>query len=172
MYPCYQKNIVGGRESFPFSWIVGENLLYIALWGISGYLLWPIWIVAGLPVLTIIWAILVVVVQILLKKHNCSGCYYYDKWCHLGWGKMASTLFEQDSGDPKLGMKLAFFYILPPPLILIAAIAAGLLKDVSGLYWFMTGVFVVLNGLTFPIRKTGCGQCAMRKGCPGSAVKT
>jgi len=79
MYKCYQENIVAGNESFPRSWVIGENLLYLAMWTLTGYLLWPIWMPLGLPLLSIIWVILVVIIQILLKKHNCSGCYYYGK---------------------------------------------------------------------------------------------
>ena len=99
MYKCYQEGIVNGTESFPLSWIIGENLLHVTMWVLAGSLLWPVWTPSGIPLLTIAWAILVVVVQVLLKKHNCSGCYYYDKRCHLGWGKISSAMFEQDSGS-------------------------------------------------------------------------
>lgn len=172
MYPCYRDNIVEGKESFPLSWILSENLLHLAMWILAGALLWPIWMPLGLPVLTIFWAILVVVVQILLKKHNCSGCYYYDKRCHLGWGEISSALFAQDSGNPDIGMKLSLFYIVPPPLVLIVAIIFGATQHVSTIYWIMLALYVVLNGLTFPLRKKGCALCAMREVCPGSAAKS
>lgn len=172
MYPCYQSNIVQGKESFPLGWIIGENLLHLTIWVLAGALLWPVWMPAGIPVLTILWAALVVVIQILLKKHNCSGCYYYDKWCHLGWGKLSSALFEQDSGNPDLGMKLSLFYLASPPLILIASLIFGIVQNVSPAYWGMLALYVVLNGATFPLRKKGCSHCAMREVCPGSAAKS
>lgn len=171
MYTCYQDHIVAGDESFPLPRVIAENLFYLAMWVLSGFLLWPLWMPFGLPLLTIIWAILVVVIQVLLKKHNCSGCYYYGKMCHLGWGKIAAAMFTPDSGSPKTGMKLAFFYILPPPLIFVAALAYAIIKSPAWVYWLVLSLFVILNAASFPVRKNGCGLCAMRETCPGSAAK-
>ena len=171
MYACYQDKIVKGNESFPLTWVLVENLLYLAIWIVAGYLLWPVWTPFGLPVLTIAWAALVIVVQVLLKKHNCSGCYYYDKRCHLGWGKISAVMFAQDSGDPQIGKKLSLFYIVPPPLILIVSLVFGIIQGVSWGYWGVLLLYVGLNGITFPVRKKGCALCAMRQVCPGSAAK-
>ena len=172
MYKCYQDKIVPGTESFPLAWIIGENLFYLIMWVLAGYLLWPIWIPFGLPWLTIIWAVVVVTVQILLKKHNCSGCYYYAKLCHLGWGKLSAAMFKQDSGDPNVWVKLAFFYILPPPVIFVAALSFAIIKSPVWIYWFILVLFTILNVVSFPVRKKGCRLCAMREACAGSAAKS
>jgi len=171
MYKCYQDNIVSGKESFPLSWIIGENLLYLAMWVLAGYLLLPIWTPFGLPLLTIIWAVLVVVIQILLKKHNCSGCYYYDKLCHLGWGKISSAMYKQDSGNLKTGMKLSLFYILSPPVVFLISLIFAIFKNPPWIYWLTLVLYVILNAASFPVRKKGCSSCVMRKICPGSATK-
>lgn len=171
MYKCYQDKIVNGTESFPISRIIGENLLLIATWVLAGYLLWPLWEPSGLPLLTIIWTILVVVIQILLKKHFCSGCYYYDKLCKLGWGKISSAMFKKDSGNPKTGIKLALFYILPPPVIFMTSLIFAIIIKPSWVYWFVLMLFLVLIIASIPVRKSGCSLCAMRDACPGSAVK-
>ena len=171
MYKCYKGKIVSGAESFSLFWIAGENLLYLGIWALAGYLLWPILTIFGLPLLTILWIILVLVIQILLKKHNCSGCYYYDKLCHLGWGKISSALFEQDSGNPNIGSKLSLFYIVPPPVILVASIVFAIIVGVAWIYWAALALYIALNIVIFPVRKKGCGLCAMRDVCPGSAIK-
>ena len=171
MYESYRDGIAGERrEAFSTSWIVGENLLHLLTWTAAGWLLLPLrW--SGWPVATMAWALLVVVVQALLKKHNCSGCYYYGKACHLGWGKLSAWTCAQDSGSPKLGMRLSLFYVLSPPVILIAAIAAGVVMDVGPIHWVALGLYVALNAASFPVRSKGCRVCAMRKVCPGSAAK-
>jgi len=64
MYQCYQNNLVAGNESFPISRIIGENLLHLTTWLLAGYLLWPLWLPFGLPLLTIIWALLAIIIQI------------------------------------------------------------------------------------------------------------
>lgn len=141
------------KRIFPLSGIIAENLLFLTMWVSAGYLLWPIWAPSGYPILTIIWAITVIIIQILLKKHNCSGCWYYDKRCHLGWGKISSAMFKKDSGNPETGKKLSIFYILPPPLIFLASLIFGITEGVSLFYWSVLTLFAVLNGITFPVRK-------------------
>jgi hypothetical protein len=111
-------------------------------------------------------------VQILLKKHNCSGCYYYDKWCHLGWGKISSAMFKPNSGNPETGIKLTLFYIVPPPVILLSSLIFATMVNPTWVYWFILVLFVIFNIASFPVRKNGCSLCAMREVCPGSAVKT
>ena len=172
MYKCYQDNIVAGKESFPLSWIIGENLLYLAMWLLAGYLIWPIWMPFGLPFLTIIWTVLVVAIQILLKKHNCSGCYYYGKLCHLGWGKISSAMFKQDGGNPKTGMKLSLFYIISPPVIFLTSLIFAIIKNPTWVYWFVLVLFVILNVASFQVRKKGCILCVIKESCPGSAAKS
>ena len=172
MYPPYRHNIRHDcRESFPWSKILAENLLYVTLWVLAGALVWPLqW--HGWPMATLAWAALVVVVQVLLKKHNCSGCYYYGKACHLGWGKLSSWMFPRDSGDMKTGMRLSLFYILSPPIFALAGIAVGIALDPGWWHWLLVGAYLLLNAITFPVRKAGCRVCAMRAVCPGSAAKT
>lgn len=172
MYKGYQDNIVAGAELFSPLWIIGENLLHLTMWVLAGYLIWPIWTPLGLPLFTIIWAALVVVAQILLKKHNCSGCYYYDKLCHLGWGKISSVMFKQDSGNPKTGIKLSLFYIIPPPVIFLTSLIFAILKSPIWVYWFILVLFVILNVASFPVRKKSCSFCTIRESCPGSAAKS
>ncbi len=172
MYRCYKSKNVEGVELFPIFSVIGENLLLLATWVIAGYLFWPVWILFNLPMLTIIWIVLVLIIQVLLKKHNCSGCYYYDKRCHLGWGKISSALFEQDSGDPNVGMKLSLFYIITPPIVLILSLIYAFINSADTAYWAFLILFIALNVLSFPIRKHGCSKCVMREVCPGSAVKT
>ena len=170
MYPEYLGKLAEQRrESFGRAWIIGENAVYLTTWIIAGALVWPLrW--QGLPAATVLWAAIVTVVQILLKKHNCSGCYYYGKQCHLGWGTLSARLFGCDSGSSRTGMRLSLFYILSPPVMAAAAILVGIFMQVTVWHWVLLGIYIALNALTFPLRIRGCGQCAMRNVCPGSAV--
>ena len=171
MYKYYQGKIVSGTEAFTIPWILGENLLHLGMWVLAGYLLWPIVSVSGWPLLTILWAVLVVIAQVLMKKHNCRGCFYCDKLCHLGWGKISSALFKQDSGDPKVGSKLSLFYIVPPPVILVTSIIFAVVGEVVWIYWASIALYLALNVVTFLLRKKSCGLCVMRQVCFGSATK-
>ncbi len=172
MYDCYKNNITKGRDSFSIPWIVGDNLQVFIIWGLAGYLLWPIWVFEGYSITGIFWIFFVLVLQILLKKHNCSGCYYYDKLCHLGWGKISSALFRQDSGNPDIGKKLSLLmYVFPLPAVAAASIIYGIIAGVDLIFWAALGLFIIFNILSFPLRKRSCRECAMRKTCDGSACK-
>ena len=170
MYEFYRDKIAADcRDSFGVAWIAAENILHVSTWVVAGGLVWPIrW--HGWPAVVIFWALVVVVIQVLLKKHNCSRCYYYGKNCHLGWGRLSAWLFKQDSGSMKTGKRLSLFYVLSPPVFLIAGVAVGVLLDVGTLHWVLLGLYVTLNAAAFPVRKRGCKLCAMRKVCPGSAA--
>ena len=169
MYPCYRDGILVGRESFPWPWILGENLLYLASWILAGWLLWPVQ-VAGWTLATLGWAVFVITLQVLLKQHNCAGCYYYGKSCHLGWGRLAASPFRQDAGNPEVGMTLAVpMYMLSPPLVVAAAVVIGLCWPSGTIHWVALGGFVALNAISFLLRSTICGHCKMRAVCPGSA---
>ena len=171
MYPEYQGKLAPEfREAYPMSRVLGENLLYISSWILAGALVWPLQ-VKGWPLLTLLWAAVILGTQVLLKKHICSGCYYYGKTCHLGWGKLAAYMFPKDSGNLLLGTRLTLVYVLSPPIFLALALLIGWWLHPGMWHWVFLSVYVVLTILTFPVRKKGCAECALREICPGSAVR-
>jgi len=159
-----------GLECFPKSNIIFENICFLLNWGIGYYLLLPFEIL-GIPIISLIYLIVLIIMQILLKKHNCTNCYYYDKWCHLGWGKLTSKFFSKNSGDADIGMKLTFFYILQLPVILILSIIGGYIFGFSQNYIVMIIIFVIINIFQAAVlRKKGCKKCKARFYCKGSAA--
>ena len=90
----------------------------------------------------------------------------------MGWGKISSAMFKQETGDPKIGMKLSLFYIVPPPLIFLTSLIFAITKSPMWVYWLILALFTILNVVALPIRKKGCRLCVMRKVCPGSAAKS
>lgn len=171
MYEQYRDKITGKHtESFPLYWIAGENILYLSTWIAAGWLVWPVRLY-GWPIATSTWVVVVLVVQALLKRHVCSGCYYHGKSCHLGWGRLSACMFEQDSGDARRGVKLALFYLISPPFFLVAGLFAGIFLHVGRLHWVVLGFYTGANVLSFLLRKRGCMLCAMRLVCPGSAAR-
>jgi len=68
-----------GWESFPWWWILLENLFFFVGWAIGFVGMYPLQI-AGIPVISLAYAVFIfVTVGWLLKVHNCSTCYYYNK---------------------------------------------------------------------------------------------
>jgi hypothetical protein len=160
-----------GWERFPWWWILLENLLFFAIWIIGFVVMWPLKI-AGIPVVSLGYALFILItVGWLLKIHNCSNCYYYGKWCHLGWGKYTALLCPQNAGNPETGAKLAAVYMILPLIPIVGVIGVMLLYGFS---WVLLGwmiVFAILNGVQFAIRPHACIRCKRRYICPGSAAK-
>ncbi len=150
--------------------IIFKNISFIINWSLAFYLLTP-FKYHGVSLLSFIYLLILIVVQILLKKHNCTSCYYYNKWCHLGWGKLASFLFKQDSGNVIIGMRLSFSYILQLPVIFIISIIFCFVYEFTTIYIIAIFIFVIINILQAINRKKTCKTCKARYICSGSAAK-
>ena len=159
-----------GKDSYPAIKIIIENIVFIINWGLAFYLLMP-FKYHGISLLSFIYLFILIVAQILLKKHNCTSCYYYDKWCHLGWGKLTSFLFKQDSGNVIVGMKLSLSYIFQLPVILITSIILGSVYGFTTIYIIAIIIFVIINIFQALNRKNTCKTCKARFICSGSAAK-
>lgn len=160
-----------GLENYPAWWVFSENLLNFVVWGLGAWILWPLG-VAGIPIASIIYLLLIIIfIWILLKKHNCTTCYYYGKWCHLGWGKYAALFFKKDSGNAATGAKLSVIWMILPLLPLLGAVAVMLWKGFSWITLIVLAVFLLLNAFQFAVlRKPGCMRCKRRFDCAGSAA--
>jgi hypothetical protein len=80
-----------GLEEYPKSTIVLANLMMV-LWLVLGTI--ASWFFS--PVAAAIYTLFgVLMVFFVLRKIICTNCYYYDKWCAMGWGKLAALFFKQ-----------------------------------------------------------------------------
>ena len=160
-----------GFEAFPRSRAVVGNAAMI-LWFILGAI--ACWFFH--PFLGLIYLVSAfVIVYIVFKKIVCTNCYYYGKRCSLAWGLLSAKMFKK--GDinkfkESIGLKVAaptYGLLMVVPLILL----------IISLYWEFTHeklivliLFLIISGYSAGAgRKKSCGNCKMRKICPGSAVK-
>jgi len=80
-------------------------------------------------------------------------------------------LFRRDAGNIETGMRMALFYVISPPLFVLAGLAVGIILAPGNWYWGLLAAYVSLAALSLPVRKRSCRLCAMRKVCPGSAAR-
>lgn len=168
-----QKLYEKGLEDYPKELVVLTNVLLLLWFGFACYGMSPLKL-AGLPVVSIIYLIFTLVMLVfVLRKHLCTHCYYYNKWCGSGWGKLSSCLFKEKSGNYELGMKLAamtWFLLMIIPIIFIP-LAMFLHRE-----FVITGGISLVGFLAIMVinqfgRKKGCSQCKMRYICGASAAK-
>ena len=159
-----------GLEEYPKSSAVLGNLamlLWFALGTIACWFLSPLlaWIYLGFAL---------VMVYVVLRKLLCVNCYYYGRWCSMGWGKLCALMFESGDihdFDHSVGQRLA------PAIYGVLSLVPLILLIVSLVLSFAPSKLVVL--LLFLLvcgysatagRKRACAECKMRLTCKGSAV--
>ena len=160
-----------GLEENPKTNIIFSNLMMI------------IWIALGVIACRFIsqvvgWIYLVfavVMVYVVLRKLVCTNCYYYDKWCASGWGKLSKLMFEK--GDiskfsTSVGVKLAPMVYGILTLIPMIMVVVSIVKGFSAYKLTILILILLISGYSGGIgRKKACEECKMRLICPGCAVK-
>ncbi|HEC88254.1 MAG TPA: hypothetical protein ENI52_02940 [Thermoplasmata archaeon] len=160
-----------GLEEYPkLNAIIGNffMLVWIVLGVVACWFLYPLaaWIY-------LIFAIIIVFV--VLRKLVCTNCYYYDKWCNIGWGKLCAVFFkkgdiEKFSISP--GIKIAPFVYGSLTLIPLILLIISLFKGFSTLKLSVLILILIIGFYSGTIsRKKSCADCKMRIICPGSAVR-
>ncbi len=111
---------------------------------------------------------------IILRKLLCTNCYYYNKSCHVGWGKFTALLFKK--GDIKnfnnIGQTLApltYFALILIPLILIIILLIQEFTIYKIILLILLILLFLFSGLI--TRKKSCTKCKMRLYCKGCAAK-
>jgi len=166
-----EKLYENGLEEHPKSIAVICNLimlLWISLGTVACWFFNPI--VAGVYL-----AFAVVMVFIVLRKLVCTNCYYYGKWCPIGWGKLSALFFRKGSIEKfstGIGVKLApltygLLTLIPLVLIIISIIREFTVVKAAVLVLLI--LVSIYSGAVS--RKNSCMKCKMRLICPGCAVK-
>lgn len=161
-----------GLEKYPKSGITLGNIAMLLLIALGTITIWFFY-----PLLAWLYlAFTIIMVYIVLRKLVCTNCYYYDKWCSIGWGKLSAKLFKKgkiEEFNNSVGLKLApLIYGL---LLMIIPIVLIIISIVLVFNYYKVGVLVLLLLLSIYSggigRKSACSRCKMRLYCRGSAVK-
>lgn len=159
-----------GLEKYPKSTIFIENLT-LFIWIILGAT--ACWYFNSVIALLYIFFALSMIIFVM-RKLVCTRCYYYGKWCHVGWGKISALFFKKGNEEEFqscTGLKIApvFFVLLaliPVILVIISSIKSFLLIKIIIL---LTLLIVVIFSSVI-LRKKSCALCKMKSICPGSAI--
>lgn len=160
-----------GLEEYPKAVIIIENLallIWIALGALAAS-----YVATELAIAYVAFA--AIMLLFLLRKLLCTHCYYYGKWCHIGWGKLTALIFPK--GNPEefntgLGQKLVpvtyGLLMMVPILALVFSMLGAFTLEKLGL---LIAIFAVSGYSGFIARKNSCALCKMRCNCKGCAVK-
>lgn len=159
-YESYKKSTVIFGNFMMLLWI---SLGTVAVWFFSPMFAW------------LFLSFALVMIYVVLRKLVCTNCYYYNKWCATGWGKLSAKMFRKgkiEDFNDSIGIKIApitygLLTIIPLIVIIISIILA--------FDYTKIGVLVLLLGVSFYSggigRKTSCSKCKMNSFCKGSVIK-
>jgi hypothetical protein len=157
-----------GLEEHPKTTVILGNLvmaLWIALGTIACWFLHPL----------IAWLYLaaaLIMVGVVLRKLVCTNCYYYGKWCGLGWGKLAALFFKEgdmEKFSTSIGVKLAPLTYGLLSLIPIVLVVISIIMEFTVFKVVVLALLLLVSFYSgFLSRKKGCANCKMKLACPGS----
>lgn len=111
-------------------------------------------------------------VELLVVFRSCKYCYYHNKVCGLGKGKIASLFTKK--GDPKkfTERKVSFTDLIPDFLVWVFPIVGGVILSVIDFSFIRIGLIILLAIISFGgtaiIRGSlACKYCKQGEiGCP------
>ena len=124
----------------------------------------------------IFYIMLIFILEIRLLRYICINCYYYDKACAFGRGKIATLLFKKGISERFKNKKITTKDIIPDFLVSIIPIIFGILLLFNKFNWFILAMIIFLLILAFPLSgfirgKISCNFCMQRKiGCPAEQL--
>lgn len=157
-----------GLEKYSRKTIIRSNFLMVA-WVALGTL--ACWFFKPF----IAWSYLgffIVMVGIVLRGLLCPNCYYHNKWCCLGWGKLSALFFKKrgiENFSFGLGQSLAptvYGFLAVIPLIFITV---SLVQEFTLFKIIVAVLFLLFSFYSSVInRKKDCAQCKMKLICKGN----
>ncbi len=160
-----------GYESFPLYIVFLASVVTILIYGLGFYILIGISIWIG-----ILYLLYCLRIEFMILKRSCVNCYYYDKFCGLGKGKLAPLFFKK--GDPKkfAQRELAWYTLIPDFMVNIFPIAGGIILLARDFSWSLLAIFtifiIISFGGTAVIRgQFACKYCKQKEiGCPAAEM--
>jgi hypothetical protein len=154
-------------ENFPGRFVLLSNLVSITTW------LLGILILTGLHwILAVIYFIFVSVLEYRLLSNHCTSCYYWDKTCGFGKGKISSRFFKRRYSAEFCDKNITWTEMIPDMLVSFAPIIAGIVLIIIKFDLILLSAVVLLLILTTAgnaaIRRNyACKYCRQRElGCP------
>jgi hypothetical protein len=117
-----------------------------------------------------VYILYIILLEIWTYKEGCSICYYYNKRCFSGRGKIAPLFFKK--GDPQkfCQKKVTVWNLLPHALVTLLPIIIGVILLIKDFNWLILvlAVIPVLNwfvGNQIVFGKIACPHCSQVRIC-------
>jgi hypothetical protein len=146
------------------------------LLSLIGYILGTYILSAFGLLIVILYLIYCVFIELLIIFRSCKDCYYYDKICGLGKGKIAPFFTKKGKPSRFIDKKISWHDLIPDFLVGIMPIVGGIIILISDFSFITLGLIVLIViiffGGTGYIRGTfACKYCRQKElGCPAQEI--
>lgn len=136
-------------------YLIGSIILYLAGFG---------WMILYLAYLLFL--------EIRIISLHCPNCYYYNRLCAFGRGKISGIFFEKGRAEKFSCNRFTWKDMIPDLLVFLVPVAVGivlLILDFSWLLLILMVIFVILNfsGNAYVRGHLACNHCKQAEiGCP------
>ncbi len=158
-------------DHYPAFTIILSNLVPFVIYAIGAYIIYRLglfWMVIYLPY--------ILIMEIRLLKESCVNCYYYEKYCAFGKGKLSTLFFKKGTAEVFVKRKVSWLILLPDLLITLIPLLTGIALLLINFSWLILALLIVLAILTtggngFVRNTLACKFCRQRViGCPAEQL--
>ena len=158
-------------ENFPTWVVVLSNLVSITT------LVLGILILTGLHwIAAVSYFVLISVLEYRLLSNHCTSCYYWDKTCGFGKGKISSWLFKRRYSSEFCDKNITWIDMIPDMLVSFAPTIAGIVLIIIKFDFVILSAVVLMlilstAGNAAIRRNYACKYCRQRElGCPAEKL--
>ncbi len=158
-------------EEYPISICIVSNLVPLLLYVTGIYLLSLFSLV-----LVVLYLCFIIILELRLICRHCPDCYYYDKICAFGKGRLSSRICKKGISERFNQKTITWADIAPDFLVFLIPMVAGIMHLILGFSWDVVILVIILFILGFPgtalVRgKLACRYCKQREiGCPAEQL--
>ncbi len=158
-------------ENFPVWMVVLSNLVTLLVYAVGAYI-----IAAFGTLFVILYLLYILWIEYRLMSRSCVNCYYYNRLCCFGRGKLCSLILKKGNRMKFLRKKITWVDIIPDFLASLIPLGAGAVLLVMEFNMSLLIDMVFLAILAFPV--TGfirgglaCKYCKQKEiGCPAQEL--
>ncbi len=158
-------------DAYPRRIILISNLNTTIIYAIGASIIFQIGNGRGIA-----YIIFVIYMEFRLLQKSCRNCWYYEKYCAFGKGKLSALIYPKGKPEKFLNRKITRKNMLPDLLISFIPIITGIMLLMQTFNrWILVGVIIILaltsQGNSCIRNKLACNHCKQGElGCPAKKL--
>jgi hypothetical protein len=130
-------------ESYPVGTVVLSNLVSFGIYGLGFLIIFRL----GLA-FSLLYLLFILALEYRLLRYHCTNCYYWDKTCGFGKGKVSSLFFKKGDNSKFSEKDMTWRDMIPDILVSLIPMVIGIILLISKFDLILLSALIVLVLLT------------------------